>query len=284
MMENKKIAKAFFIMILPAKLVAMINWRRFTITDAVVRPEGKKALYTDITYHAYTLAPQGSVYLHVEQERNINPDMPERTDEYLTAIHLKHIKQGHKKLPIVAQIVLYNGKRLNYPDPADLSIRFERPDLVPLVGNVALRPFILVDLNKYEDAELATHGPCGLMMLLLKNIDRADFLPWMVENKELLRSLTTAKRMIVSIFDYVYNVREEETEKIMSTFAKVYPEQESKIMSAKKRDTIEAKEQGMQQGIQNVAKNMLQQLKLGIDVVKQATGLSDRELRQLVNA
>ena len=67
-------------------------------------------------------------------------------------------------------------------------------------------------------------------------------------------------------------------------------------MSAKKRDTIEAKEQGIQQGmqqgmqqgiqqgIQNVAKNMLQQLKLGIDVVKQATGLSDRELRQLVNA
>ena len=82
-------------------------------------------------------------------------------------------------------------------------------------------------------------------------------------------------------------------------------------MSAKKRDTIEAKEQGIQQGmqqgmqkgiqqgiqkgiqqgiqkgiqqgIQNVAKNILQQLKLGIDVVKQATGLSDRELRQLAN-
>ena len=292
MMENKKIAKAFFMMTLPAKLVAMINWRTFTITDAVVRPEGKKALYTDITYHAYTLAPRGSVYLHVEQERNINPDMPERTDEYLTAIHLKHIKQGHEKLPIVAQIVLYNGKRPNYPDPADLNIRFERPDLVPLMGNVALRPFILIDLNKYEDAELAAHGSCGLMTLLLKNIDRTDFLSWMVKNKELLRSLTTAKRMIVSIFNYVYNVREEETKKIMSTFAKVYPEQERKIMSAKQRDRKEAKEQGIQQGMQQgmktrtleIAQNMLQQLKLGIDVVKQATGLSDRELGQLVKA
>ena len=274
MLENKEIAIAFFKANLPTKLVAMINWRTLVITDAVVRPEGKKALYTDITYHAYTLAPQGSVYLHIEQESTINTNMPERTDDYLAAIHLKHFKQGHTKLPIVAQMVLYSGKGSNYPDPADLSLRFERPDLVPLVGNVALQPFILIDLNKCADTELAAQGPCGLMTLLLKHSDRKDLLSWMLEHKALLRSLTTAQRMIVTIFDYIYSVSEEETKKIMSTFEAIYPEQKNKIVSAKNRDIKAA--------MQTVAQKMLHQLQLGIDVVKQATGLSDRELSQLV--
>ncbi len=308
-LEHKNNAKCFFKTSLSPQLAESIDWRTLTIADAVVRPEGKKALYTDITYHAYTLSPKGSVYLHAEQERNIDPDMPKRTDEYLTAINLKHIKQGHKKLPIVAQVVLYNGKRPNYPDPADLSLRFERPDLVPLAGNVALRPFILIDLSKREDADLAAQGPCGLMMLLLKHSDRKDFLSWMVENKGLLRRLTTAQRMIISIFDYVYSVRAEDTEQIVRTFAEVYPEQKKKIMSAKERDRKEAIEQGMQKGVQqgmqkgvqqgmqkgvqqgmqkgvqqekfSIAKTMLHQLQLGLDVVKQATGLSDRQLSQL---
>ena len=37
--------------------------------------------------------------------------------------------------------------------------------------------------------------------------------------------------------------------------------------------------EGRMEGIQTVAQNMLHQLHLGIDVVKQATGLSERELR-----
>ena len=44
-------------------------------------------------------------------------------------------------------------------------------------------------------------------------------------------------------------------------------------------------QQGMQKGVQqekfSIAKTMLHQLQLGLDVVKQATGLSDRQLSQL---
>ena len=47
----------------------------------------------------------------------------------------------------------------------------------------------------------------------------------------------------------------------------------------------QGREEGMQQGEQNkalaIARNMLFQLHLGLDVIAQATGLSEQELEQL---
>ncbi|MEN0016679.1 MAG: Rpn family recombination-promoting nuclease/putative transposase, partial [Bacteroidota bacterium] len=130
MLEIRAIALSFFIANLPKKLVEQLDWSTLTIADAVVRPEGKKALYTDITYHVYTHAPRGSVYLHVEQERKIDPTMSVRIDQYEAALNLKHLKQGHNKQGLIHHFVLYNGASTSYPDPTDLESRFERPDLL----------------------------------------------------------------------------------------------------------------------------------------------------------
>jgi len=59
---------------------------------------------------------------------------------------------------------------------------------------------------------------------------------WMLGHKALLRSLTTAQRMLVSVFAYVYG--EEKTEKIMRTFEAIYAEQKNKLVSAKDRATL----------------------------------------------
>ena len=53
-------------------------------------------------------------------------------------------------------------------------------------------------------------------------------------------------------------------------------------MEGRKEGRMEGRKEGRMEGIQTVAHNMLHQLRLGIDAVKQVTGLSDRELRQLV--
>ena len=44
MLEVKDIALSFFIANLPKQLVDQLDWSTLTIADAVVRPEGKKAL------------------------------------------------------------------------------------------------------------------------------------------------------------------------------------------------------------------------------------------------
>lgn len=281
MLEVKDIALSFFIANLPKQLVDQLDWSTLTIADAVVRPEGKKALYTDITYHVYTHAPQGSVYLHVEQERKIDPTMSVRNDQYEAALNLKHLKQGHKKLGLIHHIVLYNGNIVLYPDPSDLESRFERPDLLAYFPNIPQCPFEVVNLNLIDDAQLAAQGPCGLMTLLLKKGGSANFLSWMANNKALLRSLTVVEEMVVSCFDYIYNISEEEPKEIVDTFVRVYPEQKDHIMTARIRDRRDAMQQGLQQGILQVAENMLRQLHIGIDKVQQATGLSRGELERI---
>ncbi|MEL6539353.1 MAG: Rpn family recombination-promoting nuclease/putative transposase [Bacteroidota bacterium] len=266
MLEIQIVALAFFKANLPKDLVEALDWATLTIADAVVRPEGRKALFTDMLYRVYTRGSRASVYLHVEQERKIDLTMPVRTTQYESAINLKHFKQGHKKLGLIYHIVLYNGNSKVYPDPSDLESRFERPDLVEFFPNISRCPFKLVNLNLIGDKQLAAQGPCGLMTLLLKNGRNKNFRSWMAKNKELLRSLTTTESAVVSCFDYIYNVSEEDPKKIVDIFVEVYPEQKEDIMTARIKDRRDAMQQGvrrgrregMQEGRFDVARNMLQ--------------------------
>ena len=232
MMENMEVASSLFKAYLPIELVHALDWSTLAITDAVMRPTGKKPLYTDITYHIYTHAPKGNVYLHVEQERTIQAIVAERNAQYEAALNLKHLKQGHKKLPLIYHFVVYNGDKAAYPDPADTNARFERHDLLPFFPSIPACPFKLLNLNCYEDATLSTQGTCGLMLLLLKKASKEGFLTWMRSHKQLLRLLTTSPLMIIPSLDYTHNVREEDSEAIVATFVYVYPELNDDIMTA----------------------------------------------------
>ena len=145
MMEDLEIAKAFFQAHLSAELVQAIDWSTLEIADAVRRPPQRKPTYTDMTYHALSKDQRGHIYLHAEQERGIDSTMLERTLLYNAALLLKHRKQGHKKLPLIINTVLYNGIQEDYPYHEDLYAYFDQPSLA---SSVMRKPFILINLNK----------------------------------------------------------------------------------------------------------------------------------------
>ena len=202
MMEDLEIAQAFFQAHLSQELVQAIDWNTLEIADAVRRNPQQKPTYTDMTYHALSQDQTGHIYLHAEQERSIDPTMLERTLHYNAGLLLKHRKQGHHKLPLIINTVLYNGHKAYYPYHEDLYAYFDQPDLA---RSVMSKPFILINLNKEPDAQLAGHGAVGFMELLLKRASHRNFIAWMRAHKELARNFLGGRYVHQGI-DYILEV------------------------------------------------------------------------------
>ncbi|MEM7383015.1 MAG: Rpn family recombination-promoting nuclease/putative transposase [Bacteroidota bacterium] len=106
----------------------------------------------------------------------MDPHMLARNLQYNASLFLKHRKQGHKKLPLVVNIVVYNGSQTHYPYHADLYEYFEHPELA---RSVMSKSYILVNLAKTLDRDLLSHGLCGPMELLLKRAGNVNFVSWL---------------------------------------------------------------------------------------------------------
>jgi hypothetical protein len=110
MMEIVEVAESFFKSRLPAKAIEAIDWCTLKIADSARRTSHKKATYTDITYVCTTKQGGISVYLHVEQERNIDPTIIERILQYNLGLIIKHRKQNQGQLPIIANFIQLVGR------------------------------------------------------------------------------------------------------------------------------------------------------------------------------
>ncbi|NEJ83914.1 hypothetical protein GR268_46565, partial [Rhizobium leguminosarum] len=143
--------------------------------------------FTDITYTCHTKGENIPIYLHVEQERNVDPVILERILQYNHRLYTKHRKQGGKKLPIIINFVLYNGnKRKNYPHHEHIHDYFDAPWMAKLLMD---KSFFLVNLNKDDDITLADHGYSSMMELLLKRASDRNFIPWVKETGKLLQNV-----------------------------------------------------------------------------------------------
>ncbi len=228
-MEKVEVARDFFQgrMTNEKELAQAIDFGTLQIADSVGRAPNKKSTYTDITYHALTKSG-GNVFLHVEQERGIDRRMLERIFHYNARLYTKHINQGHDRLPLVLNFVVYNGIKEDYPYYEDISDYYEEPNLARLVMG---KPFQLVNLTKQKDEELLNHGASGLMEVLLKRASLVNFTGWMKANKEVLRKLPVGAYLNIGV-DYALSVGKEKAEEIINSFMLVYPQLKDVIMTA----------------------------------------------------
>ena len=172
MMEISAVAESFFKAHLPSKVTSTLEWSSLRIEDSVRRTPQKKPSCTDITYICQIRNEDCPVYLHVEQERNVDLSIVERIMQYNLGLFIKHRKQKKDKLPIIANFVLYNGSSRNYPYHENPYDYFGVPWIARLLmGNF----FGLINLNKVTDWALFHQGLSGVMGLLLKKADDIYF-------------------------------------------------------------------------------------------------------------
>ena len=287
-LEIHEVALSFFQAYLPPKLVQAINWSTLAIYDTARRRKGKNTSYTDITYQAQVTGVKGELldtYLHLEHQRTIDYDITSRMYDYNAGLLLKHEKQGRPKQPLVANIVLYNGVRKDHPYHEDPYQYFDDPDLARFVVS---KPYILANLNKLSDRELLSHGVCGLMEVFLKRASKPNFLSWLKANRSLLRSHASVP-YLKEIVLYCLEVADADADTIIEALASIDPNLNEPIMRAvqqlEAKGRQEGRQEGMQKGMQTrnleIAKTMLRQLHLDVEVVQQATGLSRQEIALL---
>jgi predicted transposase YdaD len=277
MMEKVEVASSFFQSYTSSEVVQAIDWSTLAIADSVRRAPNRKPLYTDITYHALTKAPQGHVYLHVEHERSIDKFMLERMLEYNVRLMRKHRNQGHDKLPLMINYLLYNGLAEDYPHFETIYNYFDRPDLAKLVMGMS---FILANLNKQSEEALLTHGAASMMEVLLKRASRAKFPRRAKEHQHVMRKLPAAAYLNAGL-DYALDVGKDKAEEIIDAFVSIYPELKETIMTAAQQLRKEGMQQGIRKEKMEIAKSMLAELYLDMSTVAKITGLPKEELEKI---
>ena len=199
--------------------------------------------------------------------------------------HIK--KQGNKKLPVVLNLFLYSGKKSPYPYPLDIYSCFEDPDLA---RKWIFKPLEIIDLSVLSEEILLQHGQADMLEILLKYGQEPSIVERLKQSPVLLERLmerTYAKSGI----NYILGVEKTGAKKgksakqILKDIGNLVPDKKDEIMSVanqlRKEGLQEGKKEGKKEGIFTVARNMLHNLHMGIDVVQQATGLSHREIVSL---
>lgn len=276
MMEHVEVASSFFQAYAYKEVVEVTDWNTLTIADSVRRDQEGKPTYTDITYHAFTKAPRSHVYFHAEQERNTDKFMLERILQYNIRLMRKHKNQGHDKLPLIINVLLYNGVKKDYPHFENVYDYFERPDLAKLVMGMS---FILANLNKQSEKELSSHGAASMMEILLKIASSVKIPKWAQEHKELMRKIPASSYINFGV-DYALGIGKDKAEEIIGAFADIYPEFKNKIMTAAQQLRKEGMQQGMQQEKKVIAKSMVKK-GLDINLIQEVTGLSKETIKEL---
>ena len=202
-----------------------------------------------------------------------------------------------KEIPFITNMLLYNGDTSPYPYHNTLQAYYPNP----AVGSqdLTLR-FHLIDLTQISDEKLLTHGHCAPMEILLKHGRSANFELSVDAYRDVFQACvaTVGNTYLVSMLDYAALLHDGEVGKdiykfieqifgkkdnTIMTYGKQLIQQGKKegIQQGKKEGIQQGKQEGKKEGIFTVAKNMLHNLHMGMDVVQQATGLSRQELAVL---
>jgi len=286
-LEIREVAEAFFKAHLSPKIVQAIQWSTLAIYDTARRFKGKNTSYTDITYHAKIKGAQGElwdIYLHIEHQSTIDYEITSRMYDYNSGLLLKHEKQRRPKQPLVVNLVLYNGVKINHPYPEDPYESFDDPEVARCVVN---KPYIVVNLNQMSDEELLSHGACGLMEVLLKRANKANFASWLKANRSLLRSHASVC-YLQEAFLYCLEVADADADTLIEAFASIDPKLNEPIMRAvqqieargEARGEVRGEVRGRQEEKQGIARNMFQAGE-PIEKVARWTGLSEASIRTL---
>ena len=177
------------------------------------------------------LRDKRDAYLYVLVEHQTAPDrlMSFRVLLYICMLMNDHLKKGHKKLPVVLNLLLYSGKRSPYPYSLDIYDCFEGPELAK---EWMFKPLDIIDLSVLSEEVLSQHGQADLLKILLMYGQESSIIAHFKENPALLEKLM--ERVYgKSGVTYILNV--EKTESfggVLDNLADLVPNKKGEIVTA----------------------------------------------------
>jgi len=251
-MKDLRVAQDFFRMHLPQDLQQTIQWESLELEPTMFANRLRNETANDIVFGV--LADDTETYLHLLIEHQSTPDilMPFRAENYRYNLIDAYVKRYPETLtiPLVIPIVLYHGLS-PWSYSMDICTLVDAPER--MVNAYAFKPFIFVDLSKFEDEALREHLWSGVMQLALKHIFARDILPHIEAMMTLLHQLKrlNAHDLVNDVLIYVYDRGEMNEDAFLNLVrAQLEPDVEEKIMSPFEQALARNMQQGMQQGVQ----------------------------------
>jgi len=236
-LEDRETALALFKTHMYPEVSPLIDWDTFALAGAIHRNEDRGSIYQEVTYRALLKDNRGHIYLNAKHQREIDPLMFIHVEKHNIDIYqeytneiVKHTKQKNPKWPLVVNLVLYYGTKEDHTYHEDRFDYYPNPELA---RSVMSKSYILVSLHKVPDEHLLSHGPCGLMEVLLKRANSPDFTGWLESNQSLLRSYPLVPYLDEGVA-YSLKASKEDASKIRKVFASIYPESTDAIIRAVK--------------------------------------------------
>ena len=289
LMNRKEIAIAFFKRFLPPHILAQADFSTLRIEESKHIMLGGVKLYNDMIYSLTLYQGQKvCILLMCEHQSKPHPQMPFRLLQYNVATIADHLEQKNAHIPIIVNIVFYHGKEpWNYSTA--LADYYKDRELG--VQYLDTAPFILVLLPSsradevYIDKNL---GFCFAAFRCTSSPDPYEELSHFMDIpvfKEYFQNLPEEDRyLMVNYLGKCITRKGHSLEKLVTLTTNNTKEKEEMMKSIAQEYIDKGIEQGMERGRQEklgIASYMLRQLKLGIEIVQQATGLSRQELARL---
>ena len=152
-----------------------------------------------------------------------------------------------------------------------------------LIEKLLLQDTIIV-VKEIPDEELAKQGEVNILAVFMKYGDNPNFPQWLIDHPDIAQQLGE-NRYIEHAIEYLLEVGDHKEEDLLAAFEKTSNKLKETMLTTRQRIEKRGIEQGMREGEHNkalaIARHMLFQLQLGLDVVAKTTGLSKEELEQL---
>ncbi|MEN3263101.1 Rpn family recombination-promoting nuclease/putative transposase [Sodalis endosymbiont of Spalangia cameroni] len=283
------VARDFLEIHLPPHLRQRCDFGTLAMASGSFIDDNLKGQCSDMLYSMKTTAGHdGYVYCLIEHQSRPEKLMAFRLMRYAVAAMQRHIEQGNDQLPVVIPLLFYHGTTSPYPYSTQWLDCFVEPELAATVYQQA---FPLVDITTIPDGEIMTHRRVALLEIVQKHIRTRDMLELVNELAYLLEQWAVPKEQFRSLLYYLAEAGNAvDGERFIRALALQTPRYREDAMTIAEQLREKGREQGIQQGIQQgehvaAMKIARQMLSRGIarDAVKACTGLSDKELDNLIN-
>lgn len=222
----------------------------------------------------------GYVYTLIEHQSTENLYMPFRMLRYSVAAMQRHLEQ-HKTLPLVIPVLFYHGESSPYPYSMNWLDCFENP---ALAAKIYTKPFPLVDITVVDDNEIMNHRRMAALTLLMKHIRHRDMMELLDKLPQVMVEISDEQVRV--LIHYIVNAGDSVSPEFMRALAERLPQHEDKLMTIAERLEQKGRQEGRMEGALEKALAIACQLqKMGMtpEQIKQATGLSDDELKKIIH-
>ena len=258
------VAKKLLQTYLSPAIIQRIQWDSLRLSNKSFTNKKLAQLQCDLVYSCQIDNKSAYIYILLEEQTEPDPLLAFRFLRYNVALLAEHLAQNKQEakrqhLPTILNLFFYTGEETPYPYSLDIYDYFEDPILARAE---MFKPLSLIELGQIEDDELAKNGTKGLLKMLL------------------MRS--GGRIYLTSFIHYILSKEEKySAEELIQAIVNIVPKRKEDIMNAAQQLEQRGELRGRQEEKLHIAKNMLYKLRLDMQTVAQATGLSEEELKEL---